>query len=255
MRARIPGSKTRIVELAAILVVVFATILICLPMFSRAREASRRASCQNNLKQIGIVLRMYASESRGEFLPPLSPIIDNWMFDLRLVYPEYLADLNVLVCPQSPFSKPGLFDSARQTGSRSMDPECVSSLFYIYTGYAIFSDEQAKGLFDAYMIAPHSVIAGNILEVLVPVWPDSTRITGSPGYSGIPVVWDRVPLGEDEFSHTPAGINVLHFDGHVEFIKYSHYNSSNYFPATRAGAETFGSVMPVLPAHCIGFWR
>ena len=34
---------------------------------ARAREAARRSSCQNNLKQMGIVFKMYAGENRDTF--------------------------------------------------------------------------------------------------------------------------------------------------------------------------------------------
>jgi prepilin-type processing-associated H-X9-DG protein len=225
-------------------------LLICLPALNRAREASHRASCQNNLKQLGIVCKMYAGENRGEYSPPLSPILDNWMFDMRVIYPEYLSDFSVLICPDSPFQRADVFASSRNNDTG--DPGCVSSLFYIYTGYTIFSDEQAQGLFDAYMVDPVSVIEGKQVDALVPVWPDSTRIEGGVGQHDIPLMWDRVPLGEDEFAHRPEGVNVLHFDGHVEFVRYSFYNSSNYFPATRVGAETFGSVLPTMPESCVG---
>ena len=50
---------------------------------------------------------------------------------MRTVYPEYLTDLTILDCPGSPVN------------IRFDRPECVSSLYYVYAGYAIVSDEQA----------------------------------------------------------------------------------------------------------------
>jgi len=223
---------------------------VLLPVLGRAREASRRASCQNNLKQMGLIFKMYANESKGEVFPPLSLYRDNWMADATVLYPEYLTDLNVLVCPASPFQRAGAFNSGGP--GNGVQPECVSSLFYIYTGYLIGSDEEAVALFDATASQwPASDMKS--LDLAVPEFPGSGRRACS-AQSDIPVLWDRVPLRPDEFAHQPLGINVLHMDGHVEFVKYSHYNNSSFFPATRVSAETFGSVPPQMPGHCYGSW-
>src|SRR5690606_7007578 len=96
---------------------------ILLPALGRAREAARRASCQNNLKQMGLVFKMYAGESKGERFPTLrqrssawSPELPESAFvtsscngpqagsytpDVESTYPEYLSDLEILQCPSS----------------------------------------------------------------------------------------------------------------------------------------------------------
>lgn len=237
------------------LIAVLAVVL--LPSLARSRESAHRSSCMNNLKQLGLVMKMYANENRGYF-PPLSPIANNWMMDAYAVYPEYLTDPNVLVCPTSPLAGGSPFTlkhNAEHPGAHVGDfhPDCVSSLFYIYTGYLIVCDEQAAAVFDAYYTMPAAALNRD-LDVEVPVWADSDRITGNPGQNGIPVMWDRVPLNEVEFSHVPSGCNVLHMDGHVEFVRYSYYNNSNFFPATRLSAETFGAVLPYLPSDCYETW-
>ncbi len=229
------------------LIGILAAVL--LPALSRSRESARRASCQNNLKQMGIVFKMFANENKGGVYPSLSPHRDNWMVDATALYPEYLSDLEILVCPSSPFRPTVAFSGA---GSTDAQPECVSSLYYIYTGYAICSDEQAVAVFDA---TANQWPAGSMenLNLLVPTFPNSGRVSCA-GQSDQPILWDRVPLRPEEFAHIPIGINILHMDGHVEFVEYSHYNNSSYFPATRVSAETFGSVPPQMPGYCYGSW-
>jgi len=171
----------------------------------------------------------------------------------------------------------GSYGSATQAFmAGTVHPKCIYDLSYIYISWMVTKDSEAlAGMatftwLDEVMPITHFASDG---------WRDKNMNIASFGFSGygntggsvvnrlssgvdrflisdinqiltgkesgasvVPILWDQLSTDITQYSHVPAGMNVLFLDGHVEFKRYdkttSDFPMSPFYAALNGGLPT-----------------
>jgi len=147
-----------LIELLVVIAIISMLAAMLFPVFSTAREKARRASCLNNMKQVGLMLNMFAADHQ-EFFPNPDPYNKYWKYNLStrtwedanppLSYPyrlnmgitedmknaiePYVKNPQILYCPSDKFVYTNLSKYWNQVEYDTGDP--VPRVPYIRIGY------------------------------------------------------------------------------------------------------------------------
>ncbi len=214
-----------LIELLVVITIIGILAALLLPGVTSALEATRRLSCANNMRQLGMALMMFADENDGR-MPNGNPngfwgdsdddinrdarwnevrrrstlgpeewygsaddypenlVRNNYTFDATQIFPDYMTELDVLICPSAislrdtpreeyfrdvTFSEgyidPELYtDRSNEVALNVLqgirpDPACITSDFYTYLPYALETEENALFLWD---MLNYSMFIGDI---------------------------------------------------------------------------------------------
>jgi prepilin-type N-terminal cleavage/methylation domain-containing protein/prepilin-type processing-associated H-X9-DG protein len=254
-----------LIEILVVVAIIALLAAILFPVFARARENARRASCMSNLKQLGLGLMQYIQDYDGTYPsvcfgdgctdPGFSKTYNNGRYKwMDAIYP-YVKNEQVYDCPSAPLPYRNAANTATLSPYTFRTPYHFGSYGanYAYHNYPIGTVTCESGLFrsspeianepavkDSQLEAPATTVALTDTYAFSNFYPwmtngggvdVSTVATGSTGNRRLSDVEER-HLGT---------VNVLWADGHVKSVKLD-------LLATRGTSNYYGSGSSLVPA-------
>ena len=225
-----------LIELLVVIAIIAILAAILFPVFARARENARRASCQSNLKQIGLGLIQY-SQDYDELMPNAwfgpngygdsnNTTVYKWMDAIQ----PYIKSTQLFTCPSAPLGlsggATGAFVPAKLLGTTGYPNSPNNQNYGSYAiNSAYWGDDPNKGPANS---SPPMAVA-RVEEPATTIWVgdgngsyqcDWEKGNPAPFLVGSAKAIGQGGLGDGSIveRHLETS-NLLYVDGHVKSLK------------------------------------
>jgi prepilin-type N-terminal cleavage/methylation domain-containing protein/prepilin-type processing-associated H-X9-DG protein len=200
-----------LIELLVVIAIIAILAAILFPVFARARENARRASCQSNLKQIGLGIMQY-TQDYDERLPARVNGSQEANSFRRVTFP-YTKSTQIFSCP----SNTGSSDWANDSTDASLNAAGLPLTSPRFTrSYSCNSDSGNIGGTAAMVYNNASSLAAitDVAQTVLVTETDASWVN-----TDIPFNQTPTQVAAAVFSGHLGTVNFLFADGHVKALK------------------------------------
>jgi prepilin-type N-terminal cleavage/methylation domain-containing protein len=228
-----------LLELLVVIAIIAILASLLLPAIARAKENARRIQCLNNIRQLGLSVRMYVDDHEGFF--PLRTYKPCWPGRMS----NEIASAKILVCPSDgPKEPPSLGVTQSDPVSYPLDGAPRS---FMINGWNDWVKENSPSNFNAYYTTGGTSIP--VPESAV-IYPSDTIVFGEKendsghfyldyqGYDDVTQL-SQNRHGSRSISDRAGGSNHAFCDGSARFLRFGQgFNPVNQWAVTDLGRQT-----------------
>jgi prepilin-type N-terminal cleavage/methylation domain-containing protein/prepilin-type processing-associated H-X9-DG protein len=96
-----------LIELLVVIAIIAILAAILFPVFAKAREKARQASCMSNVKELVLADLMYAQDYDERFCPGYDSV---WTFEWGHLLQPYIKNSQIFLCPSNA-NAPGVWEA------------------------------------------------------------------------------------------------------------------------------------------------
>jgi len=212
-----------LIELLIVIAIISILAAILFPVFARARESARRASCLSNMKQIGLAYLMYSQDYDEKLMPAFVNVRPNYQWPENwwpYVLQPYVKSTQVFICPSSEarsfngqsISSYAVWFIGRKNGATAIPP--VSNLGY-NSYIRVVSMADAARPSESMVLWEYSYCDDPAHATACDSYGGNTAVFGSDDYYDV----TAYPWTTNHPGRHMEGEDALFVDGHVKWRK------------------------------------